>query len=138
MEMTTIGLVEEVDRNAGKIWSILNTQGPLSETKLMNVTMLNENALYAAIGWLAREDKVRKDVFTYKLGGTNLTNKIGADAGKIWNIITNYKEIDISSIGKTLAENAKINEKEVYAALGWLAREGKIETKNIIRPKSQI
>jgi len=136
VDMTTISLVEEFNRNAGKIWNILNTQGPLSETRLMNVTMLNENALYAAIGWLAREDKVRKDVFTYKLGGTNLTSKIGADAGKIWSILTNYKEIDISSIGKILADNAKINEKDTYAALGWLAREGKIETKNIIRPKS--
>jgi len=136
VDMTTISLVDEFNRNAGKIWNILNTQGPLSETRLMNVTMLNENALYAAIGWLAREDKVRKDVFTYKLGGTNLTSKIGADAGKIWSILTNYKEIDISSIGKILADNAKINEKDTYAALGWLAREGKIETKNIIRPKS--
>jgi len=30
----------------------------------------------------------------------------------------------------------KMNEKDVFAALGWLAREGKLETKNILRPKN--
>ena len=133
--MTSISMVDEFERNAGKIWSILNSKGPLSEAKLMNITMLNENALYAAIGWLAREDKVHKDVFVYKLGGTNLTGKIGDDAGKIWSVLVNQKEIDMSSVGKTLAENGKMNEKDAYAALGWLAREGKIETRSLLRPK---
>lgn len=129
-------MIEEFDRNAGKVWSILNTTGPQSETKLMNTTMLNENALNAAIGWLAREDKVRKDIFVYKLGETNLTNKIGADAGKVWDILVNQKEIDLNTVGKTLAGISKMEEKDIYAALGWLAREGKIETKSILRPKS--
>jgi len=56
--MTTIGIIEEFGRNAGKVWSILNTQGPLSEAKLMNSSMLNENGLYAAVGWLARDGKI--------------------------------------------------------------------------------
>lgn len=137
MRMTTLSMIDEFGRNAGKLWSILNTQGPLSETKLMNTTMLNENALYAAIGWLARENKVRKDIFVYKIGETNLTNKIGDDAGKIWSVLVNQKEIDIPAVGKTLSDTTKMDEKDVYAALGWLAREGKIETKSILRPKSQ-
>lgn len=135
--MTQIGMIEEFGRNAGKVWSILNTHGPLPEAKLMNTSMLNENALSAAIGWLAREDKVRKDIFVYKLGETNLTTKIGDDAGKVWSVLVNQKEIDISTVGRTLADNTKMEEKDVYAALGWLAREGKIETKSILRPKSQ-
>ena len=134
--MTAVGMLEEFDRNAGKVWSTLNTQGPLSEAKLMNMTMLNENALYAAIGWLARENKVRKDVFTYKLGETNLTTKVGDDAGKIWSVLCNQKEIDLSMVGKTLSQIGQMNEKDAYAALGWLAREGKLETKSILRPKS--
>ena len=129
-------MLEEFDRNAGKVWSILNTHGPLSEAKLMNTTMLNENALYAAIGWLARENKVRKDIFLYKLGETNLTNKVGDDAGKIWSALCNQKEIELSTVGKTLAQMGKMEEKDAFAALGWLAREGKLETKSILRPKS--
>jgi len=132
----TTNMVEEFGRNAGKVWTTLNSYGPLSEVKLMNTAMLNENAFYAAIGWLARENKVRKDVFLYKLGETNLTDAIGEKAGKIWNVICNQKEIDLATIGKILMQKGQMNEKDVFAALGWLAREGKLETKNILRPKN--
>ena len=132
----TTNMVEEFGRNAGKVWTTLNSYGPLSEVKLMNTTMLNENALYAAIGWLARENKVRKDVFLYKLGETNLTDAIGEKAGKIWDVLCNQKEIDLATVGRILMQMGKMNEKDVFAALGWLAREGKLETKNILRPKN--
>ena len=132
----TTNMVEEFGRNAGKVWTTLNSYGPLSEVKLMNTTMLNENAFYAAIGWLARENKVRKDVFLYKLGETNLTDAIGEKAGKIWDVLCNQKEIDLATVGKILMQKGEMNEKEVFAALGWLAREGKLETKNILRPKN--
>lgn len=132
----TTNMVEEFGRNAGKVWTTLNSYGPLSEVKLMNTAMLNENAFYAAIGWLARENKVRKDVFLYKLGETNLTDAIGEKAGKIWDVLCNQKEIDLATIGKILMQKGQMNEKDVFAALGWLAREGKLETKNILRPKN--
>ncbi|MGF3554254.1 MAG: winged helix-turn-helix domain-containing protein [Thermoplasmatota archaeon] len=132
----TINIVDEFGRNAGKVWNTLNNYGPLSETKLMNTTLLNENDLYAAIGWLARENKVRKDVFLYKLGETNLSDVIGEKAERIWNILCNQKEVDISSAGKILMQIGNMSEKDVFAALGWLAREGKLETKYVLRPKS--
>jgi len=132
----TTNIIDEFGRNAGKVWNTLNSHGPLSEAKLMNTTMLNENALYAAIGWLARENKVRKDIFMYKLGETNLTETIGEKAGKIWNVLCNQKEIDLANAGKILMEIGQMSEKDVYAALGWLAREGKLETKNILKPKN--
>jgi len=135
MGMTT-NIVDEFGRNAGKVWTTLNSYGPLSEAKLMNTTMLNENAFYAAIGWLARENKIRKDVFLYKLGETNLTDTIGEKAGKIWDALCNQKEVDIAAAGKILMQMGQMNEKEVYAALGWLAREGKLETKYILRPRN--
>lgn len=132
----TTNMVEEFGRNAGKVWTTLNSYGPLSEVKLMNTAMLNENAFYAAIGWLARENKVRKDVFLYKLGETNLTDAIGEKAGKIWDVLCDQKEIDLATVGKILMQMGQMNEKDVFAALGWLAREGKLETKNILRPKN--
>jgi len=109
----------------------LNTQGPLSETKLLDKTMIDEKNFQAAIGWLARENKVCKNGTVYKLGETNLTPKIGNTAGKLWTVLQTKKEIDISSIAKV----THIKEQDAYSALGWLAREDKIETRIITTPK---
>ena len=70
-----INIVEECGRNAGRIWETLQSQGPMPETKLMNITKLKEHEFYAAVGWLARENKIFKDGVTFKLGNTNLTYK---------------------------------------------------------------
>jgi len=123
--------VEEIGQNAGKIWKVLNLQGPLTESRLMNSTMLDEHQLQAAIGWLARENKISKNGSFYKLGETNLTEKIGANAGKLWETLAKNNEVDISAIAKL----AQLDEKDAYSALGWLAREDKIESKNLIKLK---
>jgi len=123
--------MEEIGQNAGKIWKVLNLQGPLTESRLMSSTMLDENQFQAAIGWLARENKISKNGSFYRLGATNLTDKIGADAGKLWNTLVKNNEIDISVIAKL----AHLDEKDAYSALGWLAREDKIESKNLIKLK---
>jgi predicted transcriptional regulator len=129
--MTTI---EEFGQNAGKVWSVLNEKGPLSEVKLINTTFLNEHQLRLAIGWLARENKICRNGTIYKIGNTNLVEKIGTDAGKVWNILNRQQtDVDISS----LARLTKINVNDVYAAVGWLARENKIDAKNVMRQNTQ-
>jgi hypothetical protein len=130
--MTT--LVEEFGQNAGKVWQVLREKGPLSETKLINTTFLNERQLLAAIGWLARENKICRNGAVYKLGSTNLVEKVGADAGKVWTILSKKQtDVDISS----LARLTKIGVKDVYTALGWLARENKINLKTETTQKNQ-
>jgi len=116
-------LNEKFGRNAGKVWVALSTKGPLNETSLIRNTNLSENELYAAVGWLARENKISKDGSLYRLGQTNLTGKIGLFAGKVWNTINSQKELDISSISKL----TQIEIRDAYSALGWLARENKVE-----------
>jgi hypothetical protein len=116
-------LNEKFGRNAGKIWVALNTKGPLNENSLIKNTKLTENELYVAVGWLARENKIYKDGNLYRLGQTNLTGKIGVNAGKVWNTLNTQKEVDISSISRI----AQIDLRDAYLALGWLARENKIE-----------
>jgi predicted transcriptional regulator len=129
--MTTI---EEFGQNDGKVWSVLNEKGPLSEVKLINTTFLNEHQLRLAIGWLARENKICRNGTIYKIGNTNLVEKIGTDAGKVWNILNRQQtDVDISS----LARLTKINVNDVYAAVGWLARENKIDAKNVMRQNTQ-
>jgi hypothetical protein len=121
--------INEYGENAGKIWHALNDQGPLSQTKLIRTTKLDEDELHIAIGWLARENKIYIDGsqnnYTYRLGETNLTSKIGTDAGKIWKILHTYGENDIQKLSKF----TRLEKKDVKAALGWLARENKIQIK---------
>ncbi|MDE6684467.1 MAG: winged helix-turn-helix domain-containing protein [Duncaniella sp.] len=51
------------------------------------------------------------------------TETIGLNAGIVWNAINEAETIDT----KQLKKMAKLkNDRELYAALGWLAREGKL------------
>ena len=47
---------EEIGLNAGLVWNALN-EG-LTLKGLKKVTKLKDKQLYAALGWLSREDKV--------------------------------------------------------------------------------
>jgi hypothetical protein len=60
---------EKIGINAGLVWNALNNGfSQLKDVK--KETKLSEKDLYAALGWLAREDKIRfseveKDIFIY-------------------------------------------------------------------------
>ena len=49
--------------------------------------------------------------------------KIGSTAGKVWETLNEKGEVDISRLPKILKEKTLI----VYQAVGWLAREDKVE-----------
>lgn len=48
---------------------------------------------------------------------------IGTNAGIIWNLLNNNQRWNITE----LREASGLTEKEIYTAIGWLARENKIE-----------
>ena len=48
---------------------------------------------------------------------------IGTSAGKIWAVLKKSDEVAISELPKMLKESDSMT----YQALGWLAREGKLE-----------
>ncbi len=50
-----------------------------------------------------------------------MKDKIGTNAGLVWNALL-VGNLDI----KALKKATKLSEKDVYAALGWLAREDKV------------
>ncbi|MBN1860729.1 MAG: winged helix-turn-helix domain-containing protein [Candidatus Thermoplasmatota archaeon] len=117
--------IDEFGINAGKIWETITHNGSLmTQTKLQKMTKLSDEAFFSAIGWLARENKINKTGIVYRLGETNLTQKIGSNAGKIWNMLSKQKEADLSSIAKRINGDVQ----DVHSALGWLARENKIDT----------
>lgn len=117
-------ITEKVGLNAGKVWTTLEMNGPLTFSNLLKNTKLSLNDLYVAIGWLARENKICKDGSYYQLGETNLTNIVGDNAGKVWNLLNSQGEASISSISKI----TQIKIQDAYSAVGWLAREDKIRT----------
>ena len=109
--------------NAGKLWNILDKEGPLKKEKILKITRLKDKDFYCAVGWLARENKIaREDQNLYKLGYTNLTHEIGSNAGKVWQVMNIWGEIDATTIKKL----ADIDEVHLYCALGWLAKENKL------------
>ncbi len=50
------------------------------------------------------------------------TETIGANAGTVWVALNTADALGI----KQLKKITKLKDKEVYSALGWLAREGKV------------
>ncbi|MDR1633279.1 MAG: winged helix-turn-helix domain-containing protein [Dysgonamonadaceae bacterium] len=49
---------EKIGTDAGHIWKVLNEQGAKSIKELKKLTKLTEKEIYAAVGWLAREEKL--------------------------------------------------------------------------------
>jgi len=118
-------IIVEFGINAGKVWKALNSWGSRTESQLIENTKLSAKEVHAAIGWLARENKIYEDGRLFKLGETNLTVKVGENAGKIWYVLHTQGDSDILHI----SELAQMDERDTYSALGWLAREGTINTK---------
>ena len=50
------------------------------------------------------------------------TEVIGTNAGTVWEALNGAEALAV----KQLKKITKLKDKEVYAAIGWLAREGKI------------
>ena len=50
--------VEQIGITAGRVWTVLEEQGPLSMTKLVKVVGEPADTVMQALGWLAREDKI--------------------------------------------------------------------------------
>ncbi len=129
-----INTIEQFGRNAGRVWEALNSQGPLTESQLMEFTSLRSYELYVAVGWLARENKICKEDSLYKLDETNLTFEIGFDAGKIWDVLNSQGEANMLHISKA----TNMEKRNTYSALGWLARENKIQINALEEDHNQM
>ena len=120
-----VDFVGSLGKYVGEVWTFLDSNGPQTEQNILAKTNLKTNELCFAVGWLSKENKISKDDTTYKLGETNLKSKIGKDAGHVWKILDMWGEVDLESISRL----AKIEESDVFCAVGWLAREEKLDGK---------
>lgn len=57
---------ETIGTWAGLVWNALNEADVLGMKQIKKITKLKEKEVYAALGWLAREDKV-----TFEENGDN-------------------------------------------------------------------
>ncbi|MBI5806243.1 winged helix-turn-helix domain-containing protein [candidate division TA06 bacterium] len=48
-----------IGQNAGVLWKMLNTKDEQNLSALKKQAKLDDKQLYLALGWLAREDKVK-------------------------------------------------------------------------------
>ena len=58
----------------------------------------------------------------FTISMNNLKDKIGFDAGCVWKVLDSQGVKSIKELKKT----AKLTERELYAAIGWLSREEKL------------
>lgn len=61
---------EKIGENAGKVWIILSETGKSNIKDVKKQTKLTEKDMYAALGWLAREEKIAfeedgSDIFVF-------------------------------------------------------------------------
>ena len=108
--------------NAGRIWSVLSEKGCLKKDDIITLTKLDEKDFHAGLGWLARENKVSFHDDCFRIDNTNLESEIGSHAGRVWKILDIWGDVDYDSM-KRLSD---LDDEELNAALGWLAREDKI------------
>ena len=62
-------------------------------------------------------------IFIYPKLEKIMFEKVGNNAGAVWQVLNAANE---AVNGKDLKKATKLTEKDMYAALGWLLREGKI------------
>lgn len=120
--MLVRNITSQIGENAGKIWQVIADRGRATLDEIQSETMLNPKELHAAIGWLARENKIKQEQDTYLLDETNLEDVIGTTAGKVYKILDIWEQADLT----TMRRLSDRNDEELYKAVGWLAREDKI------------
>jgi hypothetical protein len=57
-ELDNTNLTHEIGVLAGKVWKIINIWDEVDFTTLKKLSEADDNEIYSALGWLAREDKI--------------------------------------------------------------------------------
>jgi len=54
-------LTNIIGEYAGKVWRLLESQGQVEVPSIARITQIKIQDAYSALGWLAREDKIKTD-----------------------------------------------------------------------------
>jgi hypothetical protein len=58
-ELKETNLISKIGLDAGKVWNLLNSQGKCNVSNIVKINKIKIQDAYSALGWLAREDKIR-------------------------------------------------------------------------------
>lgn len=119
-------MVEQIGFNAGIVWNALSGTR-FSFTELLDKTGLSRADLCKALGWLGREGKLALSdgVISVTEGGDQAaTETYGTVAGHIWQLL-------FGDPSEALSKCLTLDSDLVHAGLGWLAREGKVDSVDI-------
>jgi len=70
---------------------------------------------------------LQENYTTQAINDNSMIEAFGINAGKIWTILDEKGKQDIKEVKKA----SKLTDKNLYAALGWLGREGKIKMEEV-------
>jgi len=126
--------LDSISDIANKFKKLVDNSAELTLHDIQDLTKISNKEFYATVGWLARENEICKTGALYRLGDTNLTSKIGTDAGKIWKVLETRGTFDVSNISVL----TRLDERDAYSALGWLARENKIDIHKTKKKTNEI
>lgn len=59
---------------------------------------------------------------------------IGTHAGAVWNMLHEKGRMDLTQLKK----ETKLTDKEIIAAIGWLAREGKVQSEEVKKGRKTV
>lgn len=59
-KLDNTNLESEIGNYAGKVWMIIDIWNSIDFDSIKKISDLNNNQVYSALGWLAREDKIRE------------------------------------------------------------------------------
>lgn len=59
---------------------------------------------------------------------------IGTQAGAVWNMLHEKGRMDLTQLKK----ETKLTDKEIIAAIGWLAREGKVQSEEVKKGRKTV
>jgi hypothetical protein len=57
-EEDSLSIVMQIGEVAGRVWTALSENGPVSLAKLVKMVGEQRDTVMQAVGWLAREDKI--------------------------------------------------------------------------------
>ena len=78
---------EKIIEAAGKTWKTLAEQGDIPVVQLPKILKEDESVAYQALGWLAREDKIRYTIKNSKMFVSLIESELRAFKNTLYNKI---------------------------------------------------
>ena len=117
-------MILNIGENAGRVWHALQGNGSMDVSSIANGTGLSGSDVEKAIGWLGKEGTLSIIENKYSLvegGHPSITHKYGNAAGSVWEVLFG------NNPSSALRDCLGLEKKVMNAALGWLAKEGKVD-----------